>query len=234
LAASFEVRRRKGSDLPNAPITIDASPFVDMGLEAGTAYTYQVRSRLIANGDISAWSTEAVIETWARAFTANLGQMGTDRSVSGACVVQRVAASALSRRGNLVGITVRGASNAALALSRVTISLPSTVGNEFDSAAAPQDVVATPVVVTAGLSLPLPPVAFDADGNAPLLIAFDISNPGNARVASLPHAAYIKQAPPGTQITEAGTQNRAGFTTLPNEWWLIDAVDVATRWPPLT
>ena len=233
-AASFELRRRKGSDAPSDPIAIDAPPFVDPGLEAATAYTYQLRARLLSNGDVSAWSSEAAIETWARAFTGNLEQTGTDRSVGGACVVQRLSGGTLSRRGNLVGLTLRAASDAQLVVSRVTISFPALLGDEFDSSAAPRDIVLTPVTVTAGWALRLPPIAFDVGVNETLLIAFDVS-PGNARVADgVPHTAYLKQGPVGTQITEAGAQNRAGFTTRPNELWFIDAVDVATKWPPLT
>jgi hypothetical protein len=234
VSASFQVRREKGSAGPADIVPSDTSPFIDSGLDAATEYTYQVRAVQLVDGAPSDWSAAATIQTWARAFTAGLEQAGADRSATGACVVQRVGAGNLSQRGNLVGVTVRAASNGNLLLSRVTISRPALVGNEFDSAAKPVDVAAA-VQLTAGQSVPLPPVPFDVSANEDLLVAFDVATPGAGRfVAGVPHTTYLKEPPPGGQITEAGTQNRAGFVTRPDELWFIDAIDVATKWPPLS
>ena len=95
--------------------------------------------------------------------------------------------------------------------------------------------ITSPVTVTGGIVAALAPVEFVVPIAEALLIAFDIGNPGNGRfVGGVPHTMYIKEAPPGSQIAEAGAQNRAGFQTRPNELWLIDAIDVATKWPPVS
>ena len=211
---SFEVERRKGSDPPGEPIALTASPLLDGALEAGTEYTYRVRAIRLSDGDLSPWSSEATIQTWSRAFSGGLAQNGAHI--------------------NLIGITV-AAANGDLVLSRVTISRPALSGNDFDSAAPPKDVITSPVTVTGGIVAALAPVEFVVPIAEALLIAFDIGNPGNGRfVGGVPHTMYIKEAPPGSQIAEAGAQNRAGFQTRPNELWLIDAIDVATKWPPVS
>ena len=34
-------------------------------------------------------------------------------------------------------------------------------------------------------------------------------------------------------IIEAGTQDRAAFAEQPNELWIVDAFEIATKWPPI-
>jgi hypothetical protein len=229
---SFEVERRKGSEAPGEPIAVAASPLLDGALEAATEYTYRVRAIRLSDGDVSPWSGEATIQTWSRAFSAGLEQNGSNASVTGDCIVQRLVPGTVGSHINLISITVRAATNGDLALSRVTISRPALAGNEFDSDAAPKDVIPSPFTVSAGLAAALPPVEFAVPIAEALLVAFDVGDPGNGRFASgVPHTMYIKEAPPGSQITEAGAQNRAGFQTRPNELWFIDAIDVATKWP---
>jgi hypothetical protein len=236
IPVSFEIERRKGSDAAGEPIPIDASPWLDSALEGGTQYTYRVIAVSTDSGRPSDWSNEATVETWARAFTSGLEQAGVDASVAGACLVQRLQPGTLSRPGNLVGITVRGADSNDLRLSKVTISNPvldsPAGGNAFDSAAKPKNVTASSLMVAAGGPAQLPPVEFSVATDDELLIAFDIGDPGTSRYAAgAPHTAYIKEAPQGTQVTEAGTQNRAGFSERASELWFIDAIDVATKWP---
>jgi hypothetical protein len=243
VAVSFEVERQKGNESPLSPFPA-MSPFVDdpstasalgiPAIEEGTKYSYRVRSINVSEGGTSSWSDPATVETWARAFTAPLEQGGENAAVPGDCIVQRLSPGSLSRPGNLIGITVRGATNADLVLSRVTISSPALSGQPFDSDAAPRDVTTSPLTLTPGVAAPLASVEFEVDIDEALLIAFDVGNPGNARLArAVPHTMYIKQAPPGGQITEAGTQNRAGFVEQPNELWFVDAIDVATKWLPI-
>jgi hypothetical protein len=230
---SFEVERQKGNESPLPPFAA-TSPFVDGPLEGRTKYTYRVRTIIASDANPTSWSAPATVETWAQAFTAPLEQAGENATARGDCIVQRLSPGSLSRPGNLIAITVRGATNADLVLSRVTISSPALSGDDFDSAAGLQDITTSPQMVTAGLPHRLPTVAFTADPDEPLLIAFDVGNPGNARLArGVPHTVYIKTPPPGGAITEAGTQNRAGFMEQPSQLWLIDAVYVATKWPPI-
>jgi hypothetical protein len=88
--------------------------------------------------------------------------------------------------------------------------------------------------IDAGLSLPLQPTEFPVDVDEALLIAFDVDSPGNARsLGGVPHTAYVKVPPAGGKVTEAGTQNRAGFSQRNNELWFVDAIDIATKWPPI-
>jgi hypothetical protein len=209
--------------------------FVDNPLQGGTKYSYRVRTIITSDGAISGWSDPAPVETWARVFTSSLEQGGVNQSVAGNCIVQRVSPSSLTHAGNLVAVTLRGATDGELVVSRVTISSAALAGEDFDSAANPVDITTSPLFVTAGLTLPLQPAPFNVNVNEALLIAFDVDNPGNGRVIrGVPHTAYIKAPPPGGKITEAGTQNRAGFAEQPDELWFIHAIDVATKWPPVS
>ena len=147
--------------------------------------------------------------------------------------MQRVSPGSLTHPGNLILLSIRGASDAELTLSRVTISNAAPSGDDFDSAAPPVDLTTSPVTVAAGSSLLLQPVAFNVDVDEPLLVAFDVDTAGNARVArGVAHTAYLKAPPPGGTIIEAGTQDRAAFAEHPNELWIVDAFEIATKWPP--
>jgi hypothetical protein len=238
-AASYEIERTKGGEPASAPITVTPAPedpqrHVDSLLIGGTTYTYRVRAMLGGDGATTWWSNPAVVETWSRAFTSPIAQSGTNASVPGACVVQRLSPGTLSRGGNMIGVSLRGATDGDATLSRVTLSSPALSGDDFDSAASPLDLTNTPVYLDGGLSLPLQPAVFPVDVDEPLLIAVDVGDPGNGRfVPGVPHTAYVKEPPPGGTITEAGTQNRAGFVERANELWFVDAVDVATKWPPI-
>ena len=239
--ATYEVERTKGMDPPSAPIAVVSTPppnqphrFVDSALTGGTKFSYRVRTIITSDGETTAWSDPAPVETWRRAFTSPLQQGGVNESVAGHCIVQRVSPGSLTHPGNLILLSIRGASDAELTLSRVTISNAAPSGDDFDSAAPPVDLTTSPVTVTAGLSLPLQPVAFNVDVDEPLLVAFDVDTAGDARVArGVAHTAYLKAPPLGGSIIEAGTQDRAAFAEQPNELWIVDAFEIATKWPPI-
>ena len=240
--AASKVERIKGMDQPSAPIPVTSSPlpgqphrFVDTLLQGGTHYSYRVRAIITSDGGISGWSAPAPVETWSRVFTSSLEQGGVNESVAGHCIVQRVSPSSLAHGGNLIAVTLRGATDAELAVSRVTISNAALVGDDYDSAANPVDITTSLVTVSQGSTLPLQPATFNVNVNEALLIAFDVDTLGNGRVVrGVAHTAYIKAPPPGANISEAGTQNRAGFAEQPNELWFINAIDVATKWPPVS
>jgi hypothetical protein len=237
---SFQLERRRGSDPPLPPREIESqsppgSPlvFLDGPLEDGTAYTYRIRALRLSDGDFSPWSDEATIETWARAFTADLVTAGITEVIPGGCVVQRLVPGTLDRPGNLIGLTVRGAPEGDVVLTTTTISRPAAVGNAFDSAAKPVIMTNTPGTVPAGSASRLALAEFNV-GDEALLFAFDVDDPGNARrLSGPPQTAYLKRAPPGVRITEAAAQNRAAFEERPDELWFIEAIDVATMWPPV-
>ena len=154
--------------------------------------------------------------------------------VKGACIVQRLNPGTFARSGNLISITVRAASDGELRLSSVTISRPAASGDDFDSFGTPINLTPSPVTVPKGQHATLPPVRFDAAASEAHLIAFDVGDPGNARViGGVPHTAYIKQPPTESPITEAHEDDRSGYTAQPNILWLIEAIDVATKWPQI-
>ena len=238
--ATYQIERTTGTDPPSAPFAVvSTSPpdqphrFVDSPPTGGPKFSYRVRTIITSDGETTAFSDRASVETWRRVFTSPLQQGGVNESVAGHCIVQRVSPGSLAHPGNLILLSIRGASDAELTLSRVTISNAAPSGDDFDSAAPPVDLTTSPVTVAAGSSLLLQPVALNVDVDEPLLVAFDVDTAGNARVArGVAHTAYLKAPPPGGTIIEAGTQNRAEFAEQPNELWIVDALDIATKWPP--
>ena len=169
-----QVERTTGMDPPSAPFAVVSTPppnqphrFVDSAPTGGTKFSYRVRTIITSDGETTALSDPAPVETWRRAFTSPLQQGGVNESVAGHCIVQRVSPGSLTHPGNLILLSIRGASDAELTLSRVTISNAAPSGDDFDSAAPPVDLTTSPVTVTAGLSLPLQPVAFNVDVDEP-------------------------------------------------------------------
>ena len=239
---TFEIERTIGVQSPALLIPSLSPPpagephrFVDTFSGAGgTQVSYRVRAVITASGEITGFSQRAAVETWSRAFTSGLAQSGTNASVPGRCIVQRLSPGSLSHGGNRVIVTLRGASNADLVVSRATLSNPALAGENFDSAKPPIDLAKTMVTVMGGQTLPLDPTDFNVNVADPLLIAFDVGNPGNGRFQTgVTHTAYVKIPPLGGAVTEAATQNRAGFTEQSNQLWLVDAIDVATQWLPI-
>ena len=236
-AATFQAERTKGGEASSDtfPVEVSGGPvnfqFVDESVEPATEYSYRLIAVRTDTGAKS-FSEPATVETFGRVFTAGLA---LNALVPGACIVQRLALGTFTRPSNLISITVRAASNGALALSKVTISSPAPSGDAFDSAGTPIEFTPLPAMpVPAGQAAALPSVEFNVNADAAPLIAFDVGDPGNAALTGgVPHTAFIKQPAAGGQITEAGTADRSGFTEQPNILWLIDAVDVATKWPPI-
>jgi hypothetical protein len=238
---TFEIERTIAAQSPSLLTpTVPPPPvgqphrFVDSFSGAGgTQVTYRVRT-VTADGTITGFSQPAAVETWSRAFSSGLAQNGTNAAAPGQCIVQRVSPGSLSHGGNLILVTLRGGTNGDLVVSAATISNPALAGENFDSDATPVPLALTTVFVTAGQTLPLQPTEFKVNVADPLLIAFDVDNPGNGRLQTgVTHTAYVKMPPLGGKVTEAATQNRAGFTEQSNRLWLVDAVDVATKWPPI-
>jgi hypothetical protein len=184
--------------------------------------------------------------TWARVFTAVSQLPATTASVPGACIVQRLSPGTLDHGGNRVQVTIRGASipevlpgggPVNLTLSKVTISTPDQSGDDFDSAEnqLKELPLSSPFMVEAGTARALPEVDFNVKAAEPLLIAFDVLDPADARaLGGVPHTAYLKRAGPGGPVSNAGTADRSDFETHNCQLWLIDAIDVATIWPPIS
>jgi hypothetical protein len=248
---TFKVRRRKGSEqwLPPVEVEPNGGPgqphtFVDPPLQGveweplqpGTTYSYGLQSIRTADGSDSLWSADADVKTYALAFSSGLPPSGFDEPVTRDCVVQRLSPGSLSHGGNLIAITLIGPTNGELVLSHVTVSRPALAGDDYDSASSPVDLTNMPVILHPGIPERLPPGEIKVEADEALLIAFDIETVGHARLArGVAHTAYIKRAPNvDAKITEAGTQNRAGFTEQPNELWFVDTISIATKWPQIS
>src|SRR5262245_229375 len=238
---TFEIERTIGMQLPSLfmptldpPMPGKPHRSVDsFSGPGGTQVSYRVR-KVTADGTITGFSETATVETWSRAFTSGLAQNGTNASVPGQCIVQRLSPGSLSHGGNRILVTLRGGTNGDLVVSAVTISKPALAGENFDSEATPIPLAMTTVFVSPGSTLPLQPTGFNVNVADPLLIAFDVDNPGNGRFQiGVTHTAYVKVPPLGGKVTEAATQNRAGFMEQSNRLWLVDAIDIATQWPPI-
>jgi hypothetical protein len=230
---SFEVQRVKLGEPPPSP-TAQSSPFVDTGLIGGTTYFYRVRAVRLSDGQ-DAWSDFATVVTWAPAFQHSLdGQESFDASNS--CIVQRIDPAELLRGGNLVSVTVRAGTTGDLQLTAATISNKAPSGDDFDSAAQPVSILYPgPNLVTAGTNTGLAPVEFALDGTSPILIAFDVGAPGHAVFTrNVPHTMYFGDPQGGGPVQQAAVMDRSGFTTQLNELWLVERIDVATKWPPIS
>jgi hypothetical protein len=69
--------------------------------------------------------------------------------------------------------------------------------------------VATATTIAAGATLTTPEVAFNLDRTQPLLVAFDVANPGNVRYALAPltqASMWLK-----TGVAEAALMDRSGY-----------------------
>jgi hypothetical protein len=241
--ATFEAERTRADDPPAPVFPAVALPapgepgkflFTESDLDEGTRYTYRFRTVRSSDGEQSVFSDPVAIETWGPVFSGGLEQIGVDDVAVDSCIVQRLSPGSLARGGNLIAITVRAAGTGNVDFTHVTISRAALAGDDFDSEGIPTDITAQRVSVMAGSALPLPPVEFNVDADEPLLVAFDVDDPGLARVArGVSHTAYVKRPLPGDKITDARNEDRTGFTEQPSELWFIDRVDIATQWPPI-
>ena len=240
--ATYEVERTRGMDLPSAPMAVTLMPlpgqplrFVDNPLPGAGNYSYRIRAIITGDGAITGWSAPAPVETWSRVFTSSLEQGGVNESVVGNCIVQRVSPSSLAHGGNLDcrhparrhGRRARGVAGHDFqrrpCRRRFRLGGKSRRHHDFtrnriarlDAAAAAHP--------------------FQRQRQRGAAYCLRCRHPwqrsGGTRRS---HTAYMKAPPPGGTISEAGTQNRAGFAEQPNELWFIDAIDVATKWPPVS
>ncbi len=223
--------------------------FPHTGLQEGKVFGYRVRAILTSNQVSSKWVPDPPLReatlSFQTAFQATL--VNNDGGNDGACTVQRIEPAGLLPIGTVpnnskVRITLRGPTAGGLTLDRVTISraaVPSDdpvtnpVPDPYDSGPGRTDVATAVVVPTNGIHV-VPPVAYQLDKNAPLLIAFNINNTagqgtlrfvGNvpANVATM----YSRQNTPN----EAATNNRtAGYLPQPRIH-IVERIDVAAETP---
>jgi len=212
-ALRYHFERFKGI-VPERVDEVDASMTTveDTGLEAGTAYVYQVST--ITPYGTSDPSTDLAI-TFTTAFDASTGAP-TIQNNPGAVnftFVQRISAAQLLAGGSKVVITVRGAPTGNMTINNIFISRAAGSGNLYDSAA---DLTA---VLTSALTLPddqpvdLGPIAYILDRTQDLIIAFDLSTTataGNSRFVRRTGVTLFFQQ----DVQEASSQSRAaGYGT---------------------
>ncbi len=151
--------------------------------------------------------------------------------LDGTTIVQRINAANLKNSGSQVRITVRGPATGNLILDKVTISQPATVGDRWDSAAAPV-VVKTNVKLAANTSQALGFVAFPLNRTQDILIAFDINVETDPTISSgqVPKTALsgAEAYTLATQPGEAGIPNRSdgAYETVPDTVYLIEKIEV--------
>ncbi len=237
--ATFTVRRTP--PMPGTPMELDAGPsasFPDMGLDPGTMYGYEVKATT-TGGSVSSYSTPPVTASTLPALpafqptfsaTLNVDRAGLD----GWCLVQRIQPVRLLRSGTQVRITVSGSTAGNLRLNKVTIAEAAATGDPFDSAAPPA-VLETSVLLTPGVPHMTPAIPFALDHTRPLLVAFEIGSPGNARYVVVPQSdaiMYVKQGTAGAPIAEAEVVNRTGYTAVAPQpgvstVFLVELIEVA-------
>jgi hypothetical protein len=228
---TFDILRTpEGPGPPPAPD--QQSPFTDEQLTPGETYSYRVRA--IAGGVESEYSDDATARTWADAFTVDLDNNGQDVAAPNDCIVQRFEPAALLRGGNLINVQGRAANGGKLVIKKVTFSQAAAAGDPFDSQATPVAVTGPagqPFVADAGDTFSAQ-TAFQVDTFRPLLVAFDVGDPGNTRLATGNNAtAFVKQGTAQQPVTDASLPDRSGFTPQPNQVRIITHISVATKWP---
>jgi hypothetical protein len=205
------------------------SPFIEQQLAPGVTYSYRVRAVRLSDGETTEYSEVATAVTWASAFSANFAIGGQNVDASGDCIVQRFDPPSLTRPGNLIEIVATAASDAQLVVSRITISTADPAGESFDSTDSPTEVKG-PFSAEAGLTFDVR-AAYRVETSKPLLIAFDVSAPGNTRFTARDDCdAFTLAGAPQQPAEQALEKNRSGFTPRPNQVWLITQLLVATEW----
>jgi hypothetical protein len=153
-------------------------------------------------------------------------------------IVQRIEPVRLSESGNEVRITLQRPTSGNLMLQNITISHaadPADVAN-YDSAATPTVVPMTyPLLVpmdASGGGFELTTVQFDFDQTKPILVAFDVGNPGAVRrvdpVSPTEATAFIG-LPPGPNdepVHEADIAVRQPGYTAEARIYLVQLIEV--------
>lgn len=227
-AVRFDILRTPEG--PGPPPTEDQqSPFIDQQLTPGATYSYRVRAIRLSDGAVTEYSDIATAVTWANAFTANLALSGQNVDASGDCIVQRFDPGSLERPGNLIEIVATAATDAKLVVTRITISTADPAGDPFDSIDQPTELLG-PFSAEAGLTFDVK-TAYPVEPSKPLLIAFDVSAPGNTRFAARDNCrAFTLAGTPQQPAEQALVKDRSGFTPRPNQVWTITQLLVATEW----
>jgi hypothetical protein len=179
------------NDPLNMVTTLDltTSPFPDTGLEPATTYSYQVRG-FDTSGEPTKVSNLDMATTLpgASAYAKTLPESsaGWERFT----MVQRIEAAHLSAGGPHVRITVQASPTSDASIDRVYISQVAATGKPYDSAgdltavyglAADQQ---QPFLVPAGMTKPLPVVAYTLNQFQALIIAIDFSAAPGSGIAS--------------------------------------------------
>ena len=205
-------------------VPVPAAPYDDTGLTPSSTYTYQVRE-FDQSGDPTDF-TAAVNATTLPLTPAYAATLNDDTlNWQGYTLIQRIESTHLGATGPHVRITVQAAATSDASIDRVYISQADSSGKPYDSAAdltAVYDIAAAgqPFVVSAGMTKPLPIIAYAINRVQPLIIAIDFSAaPGSgvkaAGVQMSEASAYYLATPGGGEA--------AARTRSPNYTQAIDA-----------
>ncbi|MFO1092478.1 MAG: fibronectin type III domain-containing protein [Planctomycetaceae bacterium] len=220
---------------------ISGRSFTHSGLPPGTTFFYRVRAVRTSDHLASDWVpdppllvTTLIFET-AFETTTNPANPAAGAAVAGACVVQRIPGSALSRGGSLVRITLTGLANQETRLDFVSISqsLPTTSPQPWDAADLPVPVPFGGVAMVSlqnGTSAVSDIVQYPVTQGQDLIIAFDV-DPASQNVLRrtvVGAEAYLRN-----NTAQAAAQDRApGYATINNVVYCIERIEVAGPEPP--
>ncbi len=167
-----------------------------------------------------------------KAFEITLAET---REMRNRCLVQRIEPDRLAGTGDRVRLTLQRPPDSNLIIQSITISQPSGVGDPYDSAADPKLVPESyPLLVPAAEEgeevMELKWVDFAFDGMSPLLLAFDVGDPGRMSVSetvpSTDATAFIGpvQDPP---LHEALTADRQSGYNTRSVVLIVQRIDVS-------
>jgi hypothetical protein len=162
--------------------------------------------------------------TFEKAFEATLIE---NRGHANECLVLRIEPVRLFKSGSRVRITLQRPTDGNLLLRSVFISKAADTGNAYDSADDLTAVRDEPLAVLPDPNQPLlelEPVIYALDATKPLLIAFDIDDPGRVRrsetTASTDAGAFFGPVGEASQ-----TIRSAGYTDR-NRIYLVERIEV--------
>jgi hypothetical protein len=182
--------------------------FPDTGLAPATTYSYRVRG-VFSNGDTSDWSSSVPGTTLPLVSTYSKSLTGPEAEWEGYTLVQRIEVGHLSATGPHVRITVQASSAGDASIDKIYISQASSSGNPWDPAGdltAIYDSNANqnqPFPVPAGMTKPLPIVAYAINRFQALLISIDFTAGPASGVPTGP-ASAVERAP-AVPMSEAAT-----------------------------
>jgi len=206
---------QRDSDVDASITTVE-----DTGLEAGTAYTYQVTT-ITENGSSDPGTDTA--STFKTAFEVDPATIPTDQTVAPGnyCFVQRIPAGQLLADGSKVGITVRGSPAGNVTINNIYISRAAGSGNLWDSFTDLTSVLPSALTLPDYQPQNLDAIDYSLDQVQDLIIAFDFTataGQANLQYASVPGVTlYFKPGVQQADVPKPGVPTRdSDYITQPD------------------